>query len=205
MGIVHRQQKHSEMSENFMKLDFKSNLTMSQKRTTTMVTNALFGLLCKKNFDDITVREICAISMIPHSTFYHYFEDKYDVISWAIHRKFYELYPEMDQVLNHYDNIEKCADLFYDFMSNYKSVLSKVAAKNPINGSFHQTIRQAIYDCGLILAANCTRDKDFGVPYEVIFNNYINGFVEVLNQTFYFKNTYSREQIHNYMKELYAK
>lgn len=34
----------------------------------------------KKTFDDITVKEICALAMVPHSTFYNYFEDKFDLL-----------------------------------------------------------------------------------------------------------------------------
>lgn len=188
-----------------MKLDFRAKLTTSQKRTTTMVMNSFFLLLTKKSFEDITVREICTLSMIPHSTFYNYFEDKYDIVKWTVCRKFYELYPEMDTVMNHYDNIEKCADLLYDFIDDNKTLFAKIALKNPQYGDFYKTFRQSSYDVGLMLADNCTRDKNFEMPYEVIFNNYINGFMEVFNQIFYNKKTYTKEQIHNYMRELFAK
>lgn len=188
-----------------MKLDFRTDLTTSQKRTTTMVVNAFFALLAKKNFDDITVREICTLSLIPHSTFYNYFEDKYDVLKWALYKKVYEYYPELDTVMNHYENIDKCANALCDFIDEYKIVFSKVANKNPINGTLHQAFRQYAYDIGTVIAENCTRDKNFDVPYEVIFNNYINGIIEVLNQTFYYNKTYSREQIQNYFKDLFAK
>ena len=62
-----------------MKLDYKSALTTSQKRTTNIIVGTFFMLLSKKSFEDITVREICRVSLIPHSTFYNYFDDKYDV------------------------------------------------------------------------------------------------------------------------------
>ena len=188
-----------------MKLDFRNDLTTSQKRTTKMVSNAFFILLTKKNFDDITVREICRLSLIPHSTFYNYFEDKYDVLRWVFYHTFYGYYPEMDTVMNHYDNIDKASDSLCDFMDEYKSLISKVVVHNPQNGTFHQLIRQCMYEIGSIIAQNCTREKEFDFPYEVIFNNYVNGFLEVFNQTFYNKKTYSREQIRKYMRDLFDK
>jgi len=112
-----------------MKLDFRAKLSVSQKRTTTMIVNALYMLLTKKSFDEITVREICKISLIPHSTFYNYFEDKYDVVKWSFYAIVYNYYPEMDEIMNHYDNIEKSADLLYDFIDDYCSSL-KIRIRN---------------------------------------------------------------------------
>ena len=188
-----------------MKLDYRANLTTAQKRTTNIIVDTLFLLLTKKDFNEITVREICRVGLIPHSTFYNYFEDKYDVIRWTFFKEVYKYYPEVDIVMNHYANIDKCADAICDFIDKNKGILSKVAKKNPMNGAYHQIISQCCYEFGLMLAANCTRDKNFDYPYEVVFNNYINGVIEILNQSFYFGKTYTRKQIHNYFKDFFAK
>lgn len=186
-----------------MKLDYKSALTTSQKRTTNIIVGTFFMLLSKKSFEDITVREICRVSLIPHSTFYNYFDDKYDVFRWAFYKTFYEYYPEMDLVMNHYDNIDLAAERVCDFMDKHKGVLRKVAAHNPQNGALYQLIRETATEIGQILANNCTRNQNFDFPYEVLFGTYINGFLEMFNQTFYEGKTYSREQIRNYMRDLY--
>ncbi len=186
-----------------MKLDYRADLTTSQKRTTNLIVSTFFLLLTKKDFDDITVREICRTSLIPHSTFYNYFDDKYDVFRWAFFRTFREYYPEMDLVMNHYDNIDIASERLCDFMDKYKGILTKIAKHNPRNGSFYQLTYEIAYDIGQILAKNCTRDKNFDFPYEVLFNNYITGFLELFNQTIYEKKTYSRDQIRTYMRNLY--
>ena len=188
-----------------MKLDYRANLTTAQKRTTNIIVDTLFLLLTKKDFNEITVREICRVGLIPHSTFYNYFEDKYDLIKWTFFKEVYKYYPEVDIVMNHYENIDKCADAICDFIDKNKGILSKVAKKNPMNGAYHQIISQCCYEFGLMLAANCTRDKNFDYPYEVVFNNYINGVIEILNQSFYFGKIYTRKQIHNYFKDFFAK
>lgn len=187
-----------------MKLDYRAELTTSQKRTTNIILGTFFLLLSKKDFDDITVREICRTSLIPHSTFYNYFDDKYDVFRWAFYKTFYSYYPEMDLVMNHYDNIDLAADRVCDFMEENKKMLTKVAAHNPRNGALYQLMKEVATEIGQILAKNCTRDKNFDFPYEVLFQNYINGFLEMFNQTFYEGKSYTREQIHNYMRTLYG-
>ena len=44
---------------------------------------ALFELLGKKNYHDITVNEICALTNKTKMTFYHYFKDKTDLLASA--------------------------------------------------------------------------------------------------------------------------
>ena len=44
---------------------------------------ALFELLEKKNYHDITVSEICALTNKTKMTFYHYFKDKADLLAAA--------------------------------------------------------------------------------------------------------------------------
>lgn len=186
-----------------MKLDYRAELTTSQKRTTKIIVGTFFLLLSKKSFEDITVREICRVSLIPHSTFYNYFDDKYDVFRWAFFKEFHDYYPEMDLVMNHYDNIDLAAERVCDFMEDHKTLLQKVVAHNPQYGPFYQLVKEVGTEIGQVLAQNCTRDKNFDFPYEILFNNYVNGFLEMFNQTFYQGKTYSREQIRNYMRDLY--
>ena len=45
-------------------------------KTKTEFEKALFVLLEKKNYHDITVNEICALTNITKMTFYHYYKDK---------------------------------------------------------------------------------------------------------------------------------
>ena len=55
---------------------------MSQvtKRTERTIIAAMISLLEKKQFDKITVGDICDEALINHSTFYRYFTDKFDLL-----------------------------------------------------------------------------------------------------------------------------
>ncbi|MBQ1595864.1 MAG: TetR family transcriptional regulator, partial [Clostridia bacterium] len=125
-----------------MKLDHRAELTTGQKRTTNIIVSAFFLLLSRKNFDNISVQEICRNSLIPRSTFYNYFDDKYDVVRWAFWRTMHELYPDLYKKMNHYDNIDYDAEAIYGFIEKYKTIFRKIAVQNPMYGSLHRLFRE---------------------------------------------------------------
>ena len=57
----------------------------SRRRTLNTFAGALQSLLLQKSFDDITVRDICELSLLPKSTFYNYFDDKYDLLNFLFY------------------------------------------------------------------------------------------------------------------------
>lgn len=54
--------------------------TPTQKRTVQHIIRTNFDLLQDYHFDSITVQQICGAAEINRSTFYRYFEDKYDLL-----------------------------------------------------------------------------------------------------------------------------
>lgn len=58
--------------------------SISIKRTYALLKDQMFELLTKSSFEKLTLTEICAASMIPRSTFYRYFEDKYDLLRYCL-------------------------------------------------------------------------------------------------------------------------
>lgn len=53
-------------------------------QTKQIITDAMFTLLEKHDFEDITVNDICVRAGIGRTTFYFYFEDKYDLVVQSI-------------------------------------------------------------------------------------------------------------------------
>ncbi|MGM1047393.1 MAG: TetR/AcrR family transcriptional regulator C-terminal domain-containing protein [Bacillota bacterium] len=53
----------------------------SNIRTKCDITNAFMELLESKTFSSITVHDICEKSLVHRSTFYRYYEDKYDLLN----------------------------------------------------------------------------------------------------------------------------
>lgn len=53
----------------------------SNIRTKRDITNAFMKLLTTKTFSFITIQDICEKSLVHRSTFYRYYEDKYDLLN----------------------------------------------------------------------------------------------------------------------------
>ena len=54
--------------------------TANQKRMIKHINATVFKLLKDYHFDEITIQKICDIAEINRSTFYRYFQDKYDLL-----------------------------------------------------------------------------------------------------------------------------
>ena len=55
---------------------------VSVRRTYLLLMKALLDLLAEMPFEKISLTDICRVSMVSRSTFYRYFEDKYDLVNW---------------------------------------------------------------------------------------------------------------------------
>ncbi len=64
------------------------NLDLRVRRTYTCLLNAMLELLKGKNFDDITVNELCERAVVGRGTFYRHFSDKYDFFSFVLREIF---------------------------------------------------------------------------------------------------------------------
>lgn len=57
---------------------------ISTRRTYLLLSQALFSLLENTPFEKVTLTQLCDHSMVPRSTFYRYFEDKYDLLYYCL-------------------------------------------------------------------------------------------------------------------------
>ncbi|MEG0328507.1 MAG: TetR/AcrR family transcriptional regulator C-terminal domain-containing protein [Erysipelothrix sp.] len=58
-------------------------MTYKRNTTTLAIYHGLFELLESANFDSISVNDICQTSLISRTTFYSYFEDKYQLVLYC--------------------------------------------------------------------------------------------------------------------------
>ena len=63
-------------------MEHKQDLRM--KRTCRILSYTLFSLLTQKSYEQIRIEEICQKALIHRTTFYHYFNNKNDLLSYAI-------------------------------------------------------------------------------------------------------------------------
>ena len=57
---------------------------ISTRRTYLLLSRSLFRLLEDTPFEKISLIQLCDHSMVPRSTFYRYFEDKYDLLYYSL-------------------------------------------------------------------------------------------------------------------------
>lgn len=57
---------------------------ISTRRTYILLSRSLFALLEETPFEKISLTQLCDHSLVPRSTFYRYFEDKYDLLYYCL-------------------------------------------------------------------------------------------------------------------------
>ena len=71
---------------------------VSVRRTYLLLMKALLDLLAEIPFEKISLTDICRVSMVSRSTFYRYFEDKYDLLHYCVNMYIEGLRPVEDLI-----------------------------------------------------------------------------------------------------------
>ena len=71
---------------------------VSVRRTYLLLMKALLDLLAEMPFEKISLTDLCRVSMISRSTFYRYFEDKYDLLHYCVNMYIEGLRPVEDLI-----------------------------------------------------------------------------------------------------------
>lgn len=183
-----------------MKYDLTKNQTIAAKRTLSSLVNTMFNLLKTKSFESITVQELCALSLIPRTTFYNYFEDKYDLLNYC----WFTLKLKMD--FGNSDN-DDCLDLLKNFLSkcidyfdSNIEILNCIFKNNDIS---HYLINSfGLYLTNVILAQINSSPSNFNVPHEIEAKHSANTVLTLLEWKYIIKNDCSKEDIIQYLDNL---
>lgn len=65
----------------------KSSQDLRVQRTHRLLKDAFISLLKEKDYEDITVQEICELAMVRRTTFYQHFEDKNSFLNWFVQER----------------------------------------------------------------------------------------------------------------------
>lgn len=114
-------------------------------RTYHFLSDALFELVLKKPFEEITVTDICKKAMVHRTTFYKHFEDKYQLLETMFsdeQRKFIELHIEKGETEQEYYRriirqmfvyASKYKDFFVQSASHIKNDFMAYLLKNTVS------------------------------------------------------------------------
>ncbi|MBQ1319221.1 MAG: TetR family transcriptional regulator [Solobacterium sp.] len=123
-----------------MKYEFSENMPRSRRRTLNTFAGALQSLLLQKSFDDITVRDICELSLLPKSTFYNYFDDKYDLLNFL----FYYSRQAITGAYGDWDmySLNKAAAVVSAILVDHRDELRRILELNPDGSTFQWVLLQ---------------------------------------------------------------
>lgn len=186
-----------------MKLDLNKKQTIGTKRTLKQLRDTFGALLCEKSFDNIQVTEICERSMIPKSTFYNYFEDKFDLLHYFMQS--YE--QEIQTAPTHFKSPDEASDYILnnllDTMEKNLSSLEKIFLHNPSSGYFHQEYIRFFSDsCYRIMMQSFESYSREDLPFELITKIRAYTVLTVLEWVYFKGHPLSREEIIEYIHKL---
>lgn len=123
-----------------MKFDLARRSDTGTARTLISLRGALSELLKAEAFETVSIQSICAASLIPRSTFYNYFSDKYDLLDYYLHSLFDAAVPQKTPrtVFGAMDCRLRGA---YEYIDANRTVIDEILRKNGDGGYFFRSAR----------------------------------------------------------------
>ncbi len=104
-------------------------IDLRMQRTFRLISDALFELMLKQPFEEISVTDICKKAMVHRTTFYKHFEDKYQLLETMFsneQRKFIELHIKEDESQQEY--YRRVIRQMFEYAKNYKEFFVQSAS-----------------------------------------------------------------------------
>lgn len=123
-----------------MKIDVTKHLTLGAKRTLKAFRVAMFEALSEKEFDKITVNDICKKSEYPRATFYNYFDDKYDLLEyfWTYIGK--DILSKIPNDSDEEQGIISIFNLLLDFFARHQNLVKNIIKNNGVDSNLWRSM-----------------------------------------------------------------
>ena len=113
---------------------------ISTRRTYLLLSKSLFALLEEYPFEKISLIQLCEHSLVPRSTFYRYFEDKYDLLYYCLQNFFENADADKDVIYLKDGKGRKFVTKLITIMDKNKESFRKICQTNK-NGIFMDFLR----------------------------------------------------------------
>lgn len=157
------------LGENNMKIDVTKHLTMGAKRTLKAFRVAMFELLGEKDFDKITVNDICQKGEYPRATFYNYFDDKLDLLKylWSYIAK--DILSQLPDDKQNDANLIKIFNLLVQFFHENTALLANIKQSNGADSHlWHNLAGYLKHEANRIVYQNCSTDSKPSIPAKLL-------------------------------------
>lgn len=161
----------------------KNKQDLRVKRTHRLLAESLLKLMKKMPFEKITITDICENAMVHRTTFYTHFEDKYDLLKFALselEKPFEEENIRTKNEEGYLDFFMEAAQSILTYIDRHIDLLRIFIKKNK-EDSFVSMLRSALTER---LAERLTQMEEEGVslpaPGQVLANWYAGGCLNML-------------------------
>ncbi|RSX53843.1 transcriptional regulator [Bifidobacterium goeldii] len=185
-----------------MKKDLNAKLTRGTQRTLDAFFDAMTELLQTKSFADISVNELCERAGYPRATFYNYFEDRNDLLTYC--------WIALSKQTNSADlasvessrRVDVALDAMADLLESNADMLRAVLEHNPPEGPLFASLHRFIERNARQLMLSCVDRDRFDLPADLIADHYANTLMLVLDWTYLRGHSLTRAQLHEYAHAL---
>lgn len=178
----------------------KNKLDLRVQKTHKALCDTFLALMGEKDFDSITINELCDRAMIRRATFYTHFSDKYDFFAFfvrQIQNKFHDDYKQ--QVA--YEKSSGSSYLIYmlretfEFLNAHKKIVEKTLTSNALS-TIVEILSDEIYNNMLTnydteILPESLKDSS---P-EILISFYTGGIVNILKYWLHHKNKFTEEEL----------
>lgn len=185
-----------------MKYDLTKPLTRGAKRTLDAFRGEMFSLLAEKPFEEITVGELCENAQYPRTTFYNYFDDKYDLLNYCwmslavkIGLSEYHYAPGSQMLFLYFDRI-------YSFTKAHIETISKVLLHNSEVGYMFSSLRNFMNCQMRAIFKDCPDALEKKMPTELLADHYSNTLFLVWQWTITKERGCDSQQAQDYLRKL---
>lgn len=159
-------------------------------------------LLESKEFEKITVGEICEACNYPRATFYNYFDDSFDLLNYCWIAMMWDIKVDDYQDMIPEERIYILFDRIYDYFDLYRERLKKIMTNNSPSGALVMSCSLFIKQQASRIMLDCPYGNVHPVPHELMAEHYSNTIQLIIEWCFLRNKIKSKEQAEKYLRYL---
>ena len=122
--------------------------------TKSALARAMKKLMNEKDFQKISVTDICESCGMNRKSFYYHFKDKYDLMNWIFYTDFVTMITR-EEITNGWDLFTSVIRLFYNDYTFYRA-----AMKTEGQNSFREYFRESMLPIVIFTFADAIEERD---------------------------------------------
>ena len=137
----------------------RRNNAMQSPDTKQLIVNVFINLLRERPFDKITIIDIAKKAHINRNTFYYYFSDVIDLLSYIIERSKTEYIENREDI----DTLNELITLFINTMDKDRSIMRNLFSSRDVNTVirlFDETVREI---CDICVERELSTNPEFSI------------------------------------------